>query len=903
MVEDDSATEAQPPAADAPQPVTPMQVKRTLDQALLQAGVPFLYGSFPAEILRDANGKPAGVVIANRSGRQAVVAKVIIDATERAAVARMAGAKFNPYPPETQYFTRAVVGGQPQQGQNISLQNRTKPVTLATRTGERLPLYEYKVQMAMKDGSYGAFAEAEQLARDWTWTDKAVDGSECLFQVAPDGIMNPQQEVTAWPGASKLPLESLQPKDADGIYVLGACAGVSREAAAQLVRPVNMLEVGERLGSHVGSVARAQAAPKDVKLAGKAVSEPAKGEVRAVSGETSIRQASARALTAEAHGLPVLGEYDVVVVGGGTGGAPAGIGAGREGAKVLLLEYLHGLGGVGTIGLISSYYHGNRVGFTSEVDEGIAAMTGPNTRTQSGWNPETKIEWYRRELRKAGVEIWYGAMGTGALVENGRVRGVFVSTPHGPGVVLAKIVIDSTGNADIAAAAGATCRYTDDTDVAVQGTGLPPKELGSRYTNTDFTFVDDTDVFDLWRVLVTARQKYKGAYDLGQLIDTRERRQIVGDFTLSPMDMMLRRTHEDTIVIAQSNFDTHGFIVHPMFMLRSPDRAGIAVRVPYRCLLPKGLEGIMVTGLGISAHRDAVPVIRMQADVQNQGYAAGVAAAMLSKQGLATRQLDIKALQRHLVKKGNLPESVLTEKDSFPLPKEKVVEAVGLVANEYEKLEVCLSHFEVAQPLLREAYAKAQEPKARLIYGHVLGMMGDATGTDALLSGVAAAEWDAGWRYTGMGQFGPCMSRLDSLIIALGRTGDKRALGPIVKKVGELRVESEFSHFRAVAMALEALGDRAAAKPLAELLQKPGMGGHAVTNINAALQSNPANPTDTTTRNKALSELILARALYRCGDYQGLGEKTLRAYAQDLHGHYARHAQAILKAKPASTRG
>jgi hypothetical protein len=43
-----------------------------------------------------------------------------------------------------------------------------------------------------------------------------------------------------------------------------------------------------------------------------------------------------------------------------------------------------------------------------------------------------------------------------------------------------------------------------------------------------------------------------------------------------------------------------------------------------------------------------------------------------------------------------------------------------------------------------------------------------------------------------------------------------------------------------------------------------------------------------------LRELYLARALYRCGDHDGLGEKTLRQFAQDLHGHYARHAQAVL---------
>ena len=56
----------------------------------------------------------------------------------------------------------------------------------------------------------------------------------------------------------------------------------------------------------------------------------------------------------------------------GTGGAPAGIAAARRGAKTLVVEYLHGLGGVGTLGLISKYYHGYREGFTAEIDRGLA---------------------------------------------------------------------------------------------------------------------------------------------------------------------------------------------------------------------------------------------------------------------------------------------------------------------------------------------------------------------------------------------------------------------------------------------------------------------------------------------------------------------------------------------------
>ena len=48
------------------------------------------------------------------------------------------------------------------------------------------------------------------------------------------------------------------------------------------------------------------------------------------------------------------------------------------------------------------------------------------------------------------------------------------------------------------------------------------------------------------------------------------------------------------------------------------------------------------------------------------------------------------------------------------------------------------------------------------------------------------------------------------------------------------------------------------------------------------------------TRRESLRELFLARALYRLGDHNGVGAATLRAYATDLRGHLARHAQAVL---------
>ena len=89
-------------------------------------------------------------------------------------------------------------------------------------------------------------------------------------------------------------------------------------------------------------------------------------------------------------------------------------------------------------------------------------------------------------------------------------------------------------------------------------------------------------------------------------------------------------------------------------------------------------------------------------------------------------------------------------------------------------------------PLLREAYSEVVGSKAKLTYAHLLGVLGDPTGTETLLDAVASAEWDKGWNYTGMGQFGMSLSPLDSLIIALGRTRNKLALAPILEKTEQL---------------------------------------------------------------------------------------------------------------------
>ena len=193
------------------------------------------------------------------------------------------------------------------------------------------------------------------------------------------------------------------------------------------------------------------------------------------------------------------------------------------------------------------------------------------------------------------------------------------------------------------------------------------------------------------------------------------------------------------------------------------------------------------------------------------------------------------------------------------------------MTRQYEGLEKLFTQPETTLPLLRAAYAEAEMPQDRFTYAHILAIMGDPTGAEDLAQAVRALDWDKGWQYRGMGQFGSSISGVDSFIIALGRTRQNEALSPIIEKVRQLGPEHAFSHHRAVAVALESLTLSEAAPALAALLNKPDMMGHAFTSLDVAQQSIQASPTDNTTRERSLRELVLARALYRCGDDHGLG--------------------------------
>ncbi len=431
--------------------------------------------------------------------------------------------------------------------------------------------------------------------------------------------------------------------------------------------------------------------------------------------------------------IRVVEECDVVVVGGGPGGIGSAVAAARNGAKTVLIERYGYLGGMGTGGLVTiipclSDFDGNRQigGINQEwIDKLVKrnACSFPRPETWGADDPYLVDYWNDRSffsvrenriiyaaiidaeiskcllnemVNEAGIKTYLHAWGTMPLMEGNKAVGVVFESKSGRQAVMAKVVIDSTGDGDLLPFTPATfdtdidpnirianlslCYWIDNVNLQkcedfrrgntaawhelmgelMKKGGHPgffrsnlPNQENVVWIHPRYGCKSQIDVEELTRVEMLGREKMLLTYDFfkenvpgfessfivlsAPQLGTRGARRVHGDYMVTSLDLNNDEPFEDTIAVFPDLDRGDLSIKHPL------------TYIPYRSILPKGVDNMLIACRAFSSDQETNNFFNLIPHCVAIGEAAGTAAALSLDQNVAPRDVDFTSLKKQLV--------------------------------------------------------------------------------------------------------------------------------------------------------------------------------------------------------------------------------------------------------------
>jgi len=405
--------------------------------------------------------------------------------------------------------------------------------------------------------------------------------------------------------------------------------------------------------------------------------------------------------------------WDVIVVGGGPGGVPAAVAAARNGARVLLVERYGFLGGMATSALVHPYMK-YRVGetlltrglFEEFVD--ILLENGAVLEDRAHFDAEPMKWLLDRFVLDSGADLLLHTSAVGVLKKDGDIRAVRVFHKSGIEDLGADLFIDSTGDGDISAWAGAPVEVGRKSDNACQpmttsfrmanvdvGRMPPRDEINRLYdeakargevknprenvlifksVHPDVMHFNTTRVvgrssLDGWSIteaeiegrrqvcdMVAFLKKHVAGFEkaylmkIGPEIGVRESRRVMGRYVLTAEDVLEARHFDDGIACACYDIDIHNPAGTGTVIKRL--KPGTYYKIPYRCLLPRDVGNLIVASRCISSTHEAHSSLRVMPIVWSLGQAGGTAAALCLKKSIPPASLDASELRRVLTEQG-----------------------------------------------------------------------------------------------------------------------------------------------------------------------------------------------------------------------------------------------------------
>ncbi len=427
-----------------------------------------------------------------------------------------------------------------------------------------------------------------------------------------------------------------------------------------------------------------------------------------------------------ARDVKVAARADVVVVGGGPAGFSAALAAARNGAQTILLERYNHLGGLASGGMVLVLddmwdNHLNEIsvrGNCMRLLERMAAMGLAKYPRQNEWGKDPAMyqrwarwgtfdfnttytphpivfaaafdpdAWKRASLemvQQAGINLRLHSWFSQTLVEDGKVKGVICDSKSGREAILGDVVIDATGDLDVAASAGAqhtSGNYIMTTVFRLGGVDTDAAEAYERQEPEAFAALDrqikkllggswgfwwlktplpgivwcncphmagldGLKVEDLTRAEMQGRKHIHALVDLVRdklpgfekcvVIDVapqtgvRQTRLLEGEYVLTKEDLGARTRFDDSVARGRDYY------------------------MPYRVLLPQKIDNLLVAGRHFSVTSQAQKISREIPPCMAMGEAAGVAAALALNAGVTVRNVDVGAVQKTLRAQGADP--------------------------------------------------------------------------------------------------------------------------------------------------------------------------------------------------------------------------------------------------------
>ncbi len=404
--------------------------------------------------------------------------------------------------------------------------------------------------------------------------------------------------------------------------------------------------------------------------------------------QNNVNLLAATTIVEPSRQIPILANTDVLVIGGGPSGVAAAIAASRTGAETYLVERYNHLGGLWTGGLVLPLLSTHAVdknmrskqvihGVGGEMAKRLKDMGMAIHKTNPVVDPEAAKYVLDEMIREAGVKMLYHTWGANVIMEGDELKGVFIESKSGRMAVMAKVVIDCTGDGDIFHWAGEQSdemkyhiglihRLGNVDRIDKNKPGYKEMSIGEETPIKGVNWVnmhgendqDGVDMLNLSRLQMKYRKEIwesvqeiskTPGYEKVFLVDTasqmgvRMSRIVDGEYKLTLEDTMTFKSYDDAIGVSGAWTS----------MLYKGKRVLKHERpywqIPLRSLIPKNTENLLVAGRCFCFERDLVEDTRVIGTCLITGQGAGAAAGLSVKEKQPVRNLDNSKLKKLLL--------------------------------------------------------------------------------------------------------------------------------------------------------------------------------------------------------------------------------------------------------------